>query len=572
MISRTGGHFAAGLGVIELTVALHAVFNFPKDQLIWDVGHQAYAHKMLTGRKDALHSIRKLNGISGFPKRSESPFDAFGTGHASTSISAALGMAEAALLLNKPDQQHIAVIGDGALTGGLAFEGLNNAGMSKANLLIILNDNSISIDRAVGALSKNLENVTISSEETTAKNQFHSLKKRSKATQVSPKDFFNSLNLTYHGPNDGHNLGKLINHLTRIKQKTGVHILHIKTKKGKGYPPAEQNQITWHAPGKFDKLTGIRDSEIQTAKTPAKYQDIFGQTMVELAEENRQIVAITPAMPSGSSLNAFIERFPDRSFDVGIAEAHAVTFAAGLATQGLLPFCCIYSTFLQRAYDQVIHDVCLQKLSVIFCIDRAGNVGEDGPTHHGMFDIAYLRSIPNLTIAAPRHEHELRNMLYSAQSDWKGTIAIRYPRGLGELDHYDRSFDSIPFGQAEIIEKGEDIAILAFGNRVRPSLEASKHYHRNITVVNMRFAKPLDEELLQLVASKHKQILTIEDGVIHGGFGQACMAFLHSIGYSGRIKCLGYPDEFIPHGSTEELYAIYELDKTGILNHLKKTF
>lgn len=579
-ISQTGGHFAAGLGVVELSVALHYVFNTPTDQLIWDVGHQAYVHKILTERKDLLKEIRTKSGISGFPKIDESPFDAFGTGHASTSISAALGMAVASQIKGEHLKNHIAVIGDGALTGGMAFEGLNNAGVSNANLIIILNDNSISIDHAVGALSHNLEsliddqehlNITrgVSDGRTKRPKKQLSFKEQGlKAINISPQQFFESLNLKYNGPIDGHNLPLLLKELGNLQAEKGPRILHIKTVKGKGYKPAEENQVTWHSPGKFDKLTGNIIKSENTAPKPPKYQEVFGNTLVELAKENPKIVGITPAMPSGSSMNIFMKAYPERAFDVGIAEEHAVTFSAGLATQGLLPFCNIYSTFLQRAYDQLIHDVCLQKLKVVFCIDRAGIVGEDGPTHHGVFDIAFLRTVPNIIIACPRNESELRNIMYSAQYV-DLPIAIRYPRGSGELVNWQTPFKRIEIGKSELLRTGESIAILALGNRVSTARKAIEIAGINATIIDAKFAKPIDQEMILTISKTHKTIVTIEDGMLAGGFGSAVLEYLNDIEYKGQIKRLGYPDEFIAHGTPNELFAEYDLDEMGISKTLK---
>ncbi|MBI1185237.1 1-deoxy-D-xylulose-5-phosphate synthase [bacterium] len=573
-ISKTGGHFAAGLGVVELSVALHYVFDTPHDRVVWDVGHQAYVHKILTGRAKDLATMRTLNGISGFPKRSESEYDTFGTGHASTAISAALGMAIGSQLKGQHLTQHIAVVGDGALTGGLAFEGLNNAGVSNANLLIVLNDNSISIDHAVGALSQNLD----AGQQAQARNLTRGIadgrtkrpktasyfkEKGIKATNLSPKDFFEALNLHYHGPIDGHDLPTLINTLQELKAEKGPRILHIKTVKGKGYLPAEENQVTWHSPGKFDKLTGKIIKPKKSGNEPLKYQEVFGRSLVELAENNSQIVAITPAMPSGSSVNYFMEKFPERAYDVGIAEEHAVTFAAGLATEQMVPFCIIYSTFLQRAYDQVIHDVCLQNLPVVFCIDRAGIVGQDGPTHHGLFDIAYLRIIPNLVVSAAANERELRNLMFTAMQS-KQPFAIRYPRGSGELVEWQTPFEPIALGKGQVLHEGENVAVVALGNRVAAAEKAIALSGRNITLVNMRFVKPLDEDLLHHLATNHEAIITVEDGVVTGGMGSAVLEFLARHGYQLKTRLLGFPDEFVPHGSPSELYKLYGVDEIGI--------
>lgn len=577
VISQTGGHFAAGLGVVELTVAIHYLFNTPKDQLVWDVGHQSYSHKVLTGRMYELPNIRKFGGISGFPSRTESNYDAFGTGHASTSISAALGMATAAQLSGNPEQQHIAVIGDGALTGGLAFEGLNNAGVSNANLLIILNDNAISIDPAVGALSQNLESVVevsqhgkrLGSEETKEERRpLAYFKKRGiKATSISPKQFFESLSIPYYGPVDGHNLEELLEALEDVKTLSGPRILHVKTLKGKGYPPAERNQVTWHAPGKFDKLTGER--EPKPKNRPLKYQEVFGNTLCELARSNPKVVGITPAMPSGSSLNIFMKEFPTRAFDVGIAEEHAVTFSAGLAAQGFVPFCNIYSTFLQRSYDQVIHDVCLQKLPVVFCIDRAGVVGEDGPTHHGMFDISLLRAIPNIVIAAPSDARDLRNMMFTAQFS-KVAFALRYPRGRTSELTWKYDLEEIPVGKSRQVRLGEKVAILSLGNRLNAAKEAIATSGLHASLWDMRFVKPIDTELVLEVAKTHDTLITVEDGCLAGGFGAAVLELLSEHKLSTPVERLGFPDEFVGHGHPDELYEKHGLDSLGIAKTLRR--
>lgn len=565
--------------MVELTVALHYLLDSPEDPIIWDVGHQAYIHKILTSRKNALSSIRSLNGLSGFPKRSESPHDVFGTGHASTAISAALGMATASQLSGKYLRTHIAVVGDGALTGGLSFEGLNNAGVSNANLIIILNDNSISIDPAVGALSHYLEQKpfeTLAPSRGVAdgrtkrpKNNLevpHGLK----ATNISPSHFFESLNLHYHGPVDGHDMEALLEALKEIRALKGPRILHIKTVKGKGYSVAEANQVTWHAPGKFDKITGQRVKSTNNGSIKLKYQDVFGQTLVKIATENSDVVGITPAMPSGSSMNALIEAFPERAFDVGIAEEHAVTFAAGLAVNGKIPFCCIYSSFLQRAYDQVIHDVCLQNLHVVFCIDRSGLVGEDGPTHHGVYDMAFLRIVPNLVLAAPKDEAELSDLLYTA-SVWKqGPFAIRYPRGLGEGVDVNTEFKTIAVGESECLLSGKGLAILAFGNRVHPSLRAIEASGLPVGLYNMRFVKPLDHSALDEIAETYDQIITLEDGAIAGGAGSAVIEYYSQKQIPIRIHQMGIKDEFIEHGSQTELYSICQIDEAGILNKIKE--
>ena len=544
VVATKEGHLGASLGVVELTIALHYVFDTPNDLLVWDVGHQAYGHKILTGRKDIFHTNRQLGGISGFPKRSESEFDTFGVGHSSTSISSALGMAIASKLNGNLTKNHIAVIGDASIASGMAFEGLNHAGVTDANVLIILNDNAMGIDPSVGALKEYLTDVKAN-------------KKPRRANIIE------ALNFDYSGPIDGHDIDRLITELTRLKNLKGPRFLHIITTKGKGLQKAEEDQVTYHAPGKFDKLTGEKLSK-SDENLPPKYQDIFGLTLVELAKKNKKIVGITPAMPTGSSLKFMLEEIPERAFDVGIAEQHAVTLAAGMATQGLIPFCTIYSTFLQRAYDQLIHDVALQNLPVIFCLDRAGLVGEDGATHHGVFDIAYLRCIPNLNIATPMNEIELRNMMYTAQLGLKNPIAIRYPRGRGVTIDWQKPFEKIEIGKGRALKEGTDIAVLsigAIGNTITKAIEnisSVAHY-------NMRFVKPLDEGLLHTVFDKFNKIITVEDSIIKGGFGSAILEFANEHHYTNKsIECLGIPDEFIEHGSVEELHKSVGLDVLSI--------
>lgn len=545
IVSTKEGHLGASLGVVELTIALHFLFDTPNDLLVWDVGHQAYGHKILTGRKDIFHTNRQFGGISGFPSRKESEFDAFGVGHSSTSISAALGMAIASNLKGEKEKQHIAVIGDASIASGMAFEALNHAGVSKANLLIILNDNAIGIDPAVGALKEYLTKV------------------KSDRKLAAQNNIIKALNFNYSGPIDGHNLPKLLTELERLKSVKGPKFLHIITTKGKGLKKAEEDQITYHAPGKFDKISGERIKKEASLFT--KYQDVFGKTIVELSEKNDKIVAITPAMLTGSSLNLMLKKFPNRTFDVGIAEQHAVTLAAGMATQGLVPFCNIYSTFLQRAYDQVIHDVALQNLPVIFCLDRAGLVGEDGATHHGVFDLAYLRCIPNLIIFAPRNEIELRNILYTAQLDLKQPIAIRYPRGYGEIIDWQKPFQEIEIGKGICLKEGNTIAILSVGTVAEKVSKAIDIFEKEntsslIAHYDMRFVKPLDENLLHSVFEKHSVIITIEDGVIKGGFGSVILEFAAENGYQNKIKSLGLPDNFIEQGSKERLLLKNGLD------------
>ncbi len=556
VVSVKEGHLGASLGVIELTIALHYVFDTPNDLLVWDVGHQAYGHKILTGRKDKFHTNRQLGGISGFPKRSESIYDTFGVGHSSTSISAALGMAIASQLKGE-SKHHIAVIGDASIASGMAFEGLNHAGVTHANLLVILNDNAIGIDPSVGAL----------------KNYLTSVKSGKNPKQ---NNMIKSLNFDYSGPVDGHDFEALISELERLKKVKGPKFLHIITTKGKGLQQAEENQVTYHAPGKFDATTGEIHPKSEE-NVPPKFQDVFGWTLVELATNNPKIIGITPAMPSGSSLKFMMEAFPDRAFDVGIAEQHAVTLAAGMATQGMVVFCNIYSTFLQRAYDQVIHDVALQNLPVIFCLDRAGLVGEDGATHHGVFDLAYFRSVPNMIIYAPKDEIDLRNILYTASLGLNHPIAIRYPRGRGKYLNYklqiaNYEFQKIEIGKAHLLQSGTKIAVLStgfIGNNV--SLALNKISNKNdIAHYDFGFVKPLDENLLHEIFLKYKSIITIEDGVIKGGFGSAIIEFASENKYSIPIKTLGVPDEFIEHGTVEELQKICQIDIESLVDFLSK--
>ncbi|MDR6300032.1 1-deoxy-D-xylulose-5-phosphate synthase [Mesonia maritima] len=533
IVATKEGHLGASLGVVELTIALHYFFNTPKDLLVWDVGHQAYGHKILTGRRQNFDTNRKLNGLSGFPKRTESIFDTFGVGHSSTSISAALGMAIASKL-NGEKKQHIAVIGDASIASGMAFEGLNHAGVTDTDLWIILNDNAIGIDPSVGALKEYLTKAGIG-------------KKPKQANIIE------ALNFHYSGPIDGHNFDSLFSAFEKLKKVKGPKFLHVITKKGKGLQKAEEDQVKYHAPGKFDKETGevIPKNE---EKLPPKFQDVFGLTLVELAKENKNIIGITPAMPTGSSLKFMMEEFPDRAFDVGIAEQHAVTLSAGMTTQGKVVFCAIYSTFLQRAYDQVIHDVALQNLPVIFCIDRAGLVGEDGATHQGVFDIAYLRCIPNLIIATPADEVELRNILYTASLGLENPIAIRYPRGRGNINNWKKTFKKIEIGRSRKIQSGEKVAILSVGNMLQNVKEATKKFSENfIEIIDMRFVKPLDEKRLHQVFKKFTTIITVEDGAISGGFNEAVISFANQHRYNSSIIPLGIPDEFIEHGTIEEL-------------------
>lgn len=553
VVATKEGHLGASLGVVELSIALHYVFNTPEDLLVWDVGHQAYGHKILTNRRAIFHTNRKLNGISGFPKRSESSYDTFGVGHSSTSISAALGMAIASQLQGDFEKQHIAVIGDASIAAGMAFEGLNHAGVTNANLLVILNDNAIGIDPSVGALKNYL---------TKAKVGF----------KPRQSNIIEALNFNYIGPIDGHDLPSLVEALGLLKAQKGPRFLHVITKKGKGLQKAEEDQVTYHAPGKFDKQTGELIRSSASENLPPKYQDVFGKTLVELATKDEKIIGITPAMPTGSSLKYMMEAFPERAFDVGIAEQHAVTFAAGLATQGMKVFCCIYSTFLQRAYDQVIHDVALQNLPVIFCIDRAGLVGNDGATHHGLYDIAFLKCIPNIEIWAPSSVVELRNMLYTLAQGVEGPTAIRYPRGRGVEIDWQKDFKRIPKGEAKQLIHGEKVALLVLGSILSEVRKALDLLPKNITpsVYDMRFAKPLDEALLKEIATSYKAVITVEDACIKGGFGEEVNLFLQTTNFQGSLKHLGVPDRFIDHGSVEELYQLAGIDATSIAQSIEK--
>jgi len=550
MVATKEGHLGASLGVVELTIALHYVFQTPEDILVWDVGHQAYGHKILTGRKNTFYTNRSLNGICGFPKREESVYDAFGVGHSSTAISATLGMAIASQLNGNSKRQHIAVVGDASIASGMAFEGLNHAGVTNTNILVILNDNAIGIDPSVGALKEYLTKVSLNK------------------TPVQD-NIFEALHFDYSGPIDGHNILALLKELGRLKDVPGPKLLHVITKKGKGLRQAEENQVTYHSPGKFNHITGDLFPKSLELQAP-KYQDVFGITLVELAEKNAKIIGITPAMPTGSSLKFMMDKFPERAFDVGIAEQHAVTFAAGLVTQGMIVFCNIYSTFLQRAYDQVIHDVCLQKLPVIFCLDRAGIVGEDGATHHGIFDIAFLRCIPNLIVFAPRNEIELRNMLYTAQLGLKLPIAIRYPRGRGRILDWKKPFIKMKIGKGEEIQKGNKIAILSIGTILDNVLDAvSKLKEKEaIGIYDLRFIKPLDKKLLKKVFNQYETILTIEDGLISGGFGSAILEYAAANHYKNEVHLLGISDFFPEHGTVEELQDLSGISTSAILKKL----
>jgi 1-deoxy-D-xylulose-5-phosphate synthase len=591
MVSVNGGHFGASLGVVELSVALHYVFNTPDDQLVWDVGHQAYGHKILTGRKDRFQTNRVYKGISGFPKRSESEYDTFGVGHSSTSISAALGMAVASKYTNNEHRQHIAVIGDGAMTAGMAFEALNHGGVENSNLLVILNDNCMSIDPNVGALREYLTDITtshtynrmrddiwkilggISRFGPNAQEIVKKVEKGIKGTILKNSNLFESLKFRYFGPVDGHDINHLVKVLNDLKDIPGPKLLHVLTVKGKGYELAEKDQTKWHAPGLFDKITGEIKKSSNTEPQPPKYQDVFGNTMVELAEQNDKIMGITPAMPSGCSLNIMMKAMPNRAFDVGIAEQHAVTFSAGLATQGLVPFCNIYSSFMQRAYDQVIHDVALQKLNVVFCLDRAGLAGADGPTHHGAYDIAYMRCIPHMIVSAPMNEQELRNLMYTASIDNAGPFTIRYPRGNGVMVDWKSPFEKLPIGKGRKICDGDEVAILTLGHVGNFAIEACKKLNsENIHPAHydLRFAKPLDEELLHEVFSKYKKIITVEDGCIQGGVGSAVLEFMADHNYSAQVKRLGIPDEYIEHGEQAELWAECKYDTDAIVEEVRR--
>jgi len=549
IVATKEGHLGASLGVTELTIALHYVFNTPDDILVWDVGHQAYGHKILTGRRDVFHTNRELDGISGFPKREESVYDTFGVGHSSTSISAALGMAMASQLKGM-DRKHIAVVGDASIASGMAFEALNHAGVSGADLLVILNDNAIGIDPAVGALKDYLT-------------------KTKSGKETGQDNIFEALNFDYSGPIDGHDLDVLIPELQRQKTLNGPRLLHVRTTKGKGLKQAEIDQVRYHAPGKFDKMTGdLTPSD--TSALPPKFQDVFGHTILELAQQNDHIVGITPAMPTGSSLKIMMDAMPDRAYDVGIAEQHAVTLAAGMASQGLVPFCNIYSTFLQRAYDQVIHDVALQKLPVIFCLDRAGIVGQDGATHHGNFDLAYLNCIPDLIIAAPMDAIELRNMMYTAQLGMDLPMAIRYPRGRGRILNWQVPFQELEIGKSRVIHKGSKIAIISIGTIGAMIDDLIRDNNLEITQVDMRFLKPLDTERLDAIFEHHEHVITIEDGTIIGGLGSVIVDYASAKAYKNNIYKLGIPDQFIQHGPTADLHKIAGIDRETVLRLIKK--
>ena len=589
-LANNPGHLGSSLGVVELAVAIHYVFDTPHDRIIWDVGHQAYPHKILTGRREKFHTNRQFKGISGFPSIKESEYDAFGTGHASTSISAGLGMSVASKIKNE-DRNVVAVIGDGSLTGGLAFEGLNNTSIIDNNLLIIVNDNDMAIDPIKGGWNDALGRLHTSKTYNRVRYRLYNfLRNRNIITEHGAKkltrflntlkisrtshhnNIFEGLSIRYFGPSDGHDVIKLVDILSELKNHKKPRILHIITHKGKGYEPAEKEVTTWHAPGRFNPETGERNND--KSQIPL-YQDVFGTTLLELAKENPKIVGITPAMLSGSSMSIMLKEFPDRVFDVGIAEGHAATFSAGMAKEGLTPFCNIYSSFMQRAYDNVIHDVALQNLHVVFCLDRAGIVGADGATHQGLFDIAYMRCIPNLTVAAPRNEHELRNLMYTAQQDDMGAFVIRYPRGKGTTAEWHNTPVRIALGTGEKLKDGSDIAVLTIGtiaNQARKAIEQIERENADIGIAHydMRFIKPLDEKILHEVGKKFEKVITIEDGVIQGGFGSAVLEFFADNGYRVQTKRLGIPDTFVEHGTPDELYSMLGLDTEGIANSIRE--
>ncbi len=591
IVSNNPGHFGASLGVVELTVALHYAYNTPYDQLIWDVGHQAYGHKILTGRRDIFHTNRTYKGVSGFPLRSESPYDAFGVGHSSTSISAALGMAVAAKLKNENQRKVVAIIGDGSMTAGMAFEGLNNAGIQNSDILVILNDNNMAIDPNVGALNEYLLDITTSKSYNKLKDEVWNflgkIKKFGPNTQaliskidngiksiiLKESNMFESLNFRYFGPVDGHDVIYLSKILKDLQSIPGPKLLHVKTQKGKGFRPAELNQTAWHAAGPFDKHTGKKIEKISLEPEAPKFQDVFGHTLVELAEKNDKILGITPAMPSGSSLNIMMEKMPTRAFDVGIAEQHAVTFSAGLATHGFIPFCNIYSSFMQRAYDQVIHDVALQNLDVVFCLDRGGFVGDDGATHHGFFDLAYMRIVPNLIVSAPMDEEELRNLMFTAQLGGKGPFSIRYPRGKGVMPEWRTEFKEIVIGQGRKIKDGNQLAILSIGTAGNMVVKAQEYFEQqgiSVAHYDMRFVKPLDTAILKSVFENFQTIITIEDGVISGGFGSAVLEYAAEHSHNAKVVRLGIPDKFMEHGTQNQLYKDAGYDVEGIINTVTK--
>jgi 1-deoxy-D-xylulose-5-phosphate synthase len=591
VVSVNGGHFGASLGVVELTVALQYILNTPYDQLVWDVGHQAYGHKILTGRREAFDTNRIYKGLSGFPKRAESEYDTFGVGHSSTSISAALGMAVASQYKGETDRQHVAVIGDGAMTAGMAFEALNHAGIENSNLLVILNDNNMAIDPNVGALKEYLTDITTSKPYNRFRDDIagvltklsaigpdafkiaQKIEKSIKGTLLKRSNFFEALKFRYFGPIDGHDVKHLAKVLNDLRDIPGPKLLHCITVKGKGYALAEKDQTKWHAPGLFDKITGEIKKTTYEKPQPPKYQDVFGHSIIELAELNPKIMGVTPAMPSGCSLNLMMKAMPHRAFDVGIAEQHAVTFSAGMATQGLIPFCNIYSSFMQRAYDQVIHDVAIQKLNVVFCLDRAGIAGADGATHHGAYDLAYMRCIPNMTVSAPMNEEELRNLMFTAQQDDMGPFAIRYPRGNGVMVDWQRPFKAITVGEGRKICDGEEVALLTIGHigneavKAIAELNAEGYYPAHYDV---RFVKPLDEALLHKVFKKFNKVITIEDGCLEGGMGSAILEFMVDNNYHAAVTRLGIPDRFVDHGEQHELWAECGYDANGIASQVRK--
>ncbi len=592
VLAENPGHLGSSLGTVELTVALHYVFNTPYDRIVWDVGHQAYGHKILTGRKEAFHTLRKFNGISGFPTPEESEYDAFVAGHASTSISAAMGMSVAADLKKEDERCVVAVIGDGAMTGGLAFEGLNNAAANHNNLLIILNDNNMAIDNSVGGLSQYLVNITTSQAynkmrydvykglrkinliDETRRSNLLRFSNSLKALLTQQHNLFEGFSIRYFGPIDGHDINGLVRTLNDIKDMKGPKLLHIKTTKGKGFKPAEESATEWHAPGKFNKETGERIIQVK-CNEPQLYQDIFGHTLVELAEINEQIVGVTPAMPTGCSMTYLMKAFPERAFDVGIAESHAVTFSAGLAKEGLIPFCNVYSTFMQRAYDQIIHDVALQRLHMVLCLDRAGLVGEDGATHHGAFDLAYLSPIPHLTIASPMNEIDLRHLMYTGVYGQQETFVIRYPRGKGEVKNWQEKMKILPIGKGKVLKEGTDVLVLSIGpigNEVCTAIEKLKAEGNDLSVAHydMINLKPIDEALLHEAGKRFKRIVTVENGVIRGGLGSAVLEFMADNDYTPKVKRLGIPDQFIKHGSIPELYRLCGIDADSICKTIKE--
>lgn len=582
------GHLGASLGVVELTVALHYALNTPYDNLVWDVGHQCYAHKILTGRKEQFKNKRVYGGISGFPKMAESEYDAFGTGHSSTSISAALGMALAAQINGEENRQSVAIIGDGSMTGGMAFEALNNAGIHNANLLVILNDNNMAIDPNIGGLNQYLLDISTSRTYNKIKNDVWNM--LGKFNRITPKmrnfvqnidnsiksmllkrsNLFEAMGLRYFGPVDGHDVNHLVKLLRDLQKIKGPKVLHCITKKGKGFKQAEADQTTWHAPGKYNKVTGELIHEKKSSPAP-KFQEVFGNTLLELAKTNKKIVGITPAMPTGCSLNIMMKEMPERCFDVGIAEQHAVTFSAGLAAKGFIPFCNIYSSFMQRAYDQIIHDVALQNLNVVLCLDRAGLVGADGATHHGAFDLAYLRCIPNITIAAPLNEEELRNMMYTAQLPDKGPFAIRYPRGCGYMEEWRTPFRELEIGKGQCICEGGKVAVVSIGAIGNTAWNAIKRLPEGtVSLYDMRFLKPIDEELLEEIFQKHKRVITLEDGCITGGLGDAVIEYMTAHGHQATVVRMGIPDKFVEHGTTRQLRAECGFDEDDIYGKINE--